>query len=32
MVRVLAHGPPDAMAAGLDDVSFMARTLRIVPP
>lgn len=32
VVRVLAHGPPDAMAAGLDDVSFMTRTLRIVPP
>ncbi len=32
VVRVLAKGPPDAMAAGLDDVIFMARTLRIVPP
>jgi len=29
---VLAQGPPDAMAAGLDGVSFMTRTLRIVPP
>jgi hypothetical protein len=32
VVRVLAKGPPEAMAAGLDDVVFMVRTLRIVPP
>jgi hypothetical protein len=32
VVRVLAHGPPDAMAAGVDDVVAMVRSLRIVPP
>jgi hypothetical protein len=32
LVRVLAEGPPDAMAAGIDDVIAMTRSLRIVPP
>jgi hypothetical protein len=31
LVRVLAHGPPDAMAAGIDDVVAMTRSLEIVP-
>jgi len=32
VVRVLAEGPPDAMAAGVDDVIEMTRSLRIVLP
>ena len=32
LVRVLAEGPPDAMAAGVDDVIAMTRSLRIVSP
>jgi hypothetical protein len=32
LVRVLAEGPPDAMAAGIDDVVSMTRSLQIVLP
>jgi hypothetical protein len=32
VVRVLAEGPPDAMAAGIDDVVAMTRSLQIVLP
>ena len=31
LVRMLAEGPPDAMAAGIDDVIAMTRSLEIVP-
>jgi hypothetical protein len=32
VVRVLAQGPPDAMAAGFDDVVSMTRSIQIVVP